>query len=221
MHLHEFLTHVHEIVKPKVYLEIGVQHGTSLRLAHQAELAIGIDPEPLCTATGNQMLYRGTSDEYFAQPDQAVLDDYVVNLKWPVDLAFIDGLHHAEQAMRDFLNVCRHLSETGVIVIDDVLPRNEAEANRIQCPGDWTGDVWKMSEELLDHPEVQAIVVDTQPTGVLVVFGATQRALWQFRDTKWRWEKIWALDTVVDEQVLSRERAWTPEAALMELRSMQ
>ena len=41
---HEFLEQLHLALKPKTYLEVGVQHGTSLVLAHGAELAIGIDP---------------------------------------------------------------------------------------------------------------------------------------------------------------------------------
>jgi predicted O-methyltransferase YrrM len=214
MHLHEFLGHVNEIVKPKTYLEIGVQHGYSLNQAHTADIAIGIDPQPLTKATGNQEIFTMTSDTYF----DPVMSHGVID---HVDLAFVDGLHHAEQAMRDFLNICSYLSDTGVIVIDDVLPRNEIEADRFQCPGDWTGDVWKMAHVLHRQSEVESLYVNTQPTGVLVVTGATHRVL------DYLWEKLpmltgaWQGYLPVPPEILNREDAWEPLSALEELRSMR
>jgi hypothetical protein len=167
MHLHEFLAHVHNVVKPRLYLEVGVQHGTSLNLAHAAEVAIGIDPQPLIQDTGNQNIYRMTSDEYFhgaGGPDPGH--------HLPIDFGFIDGLHHFEQALRDFLNIERHAAKDSVVVLDDVLPRNQEEANRVQCPGDWTGDVWKVSHILMRfRSDLTILEVNTQPTGTLLVYG--------------------------------------------------
>ena len=41
-----------------------------------------------------------------------------------VRLAFIDGMHLFEFALRDFINTERHCSPKAVIVFDDILPRN-------------------------------------------------------------------------------------------------
>lgn len=165
MHLHDFLTEVHTIMTPSVYLEVGVQYGTSLRRAQHAQVAIGVDPAPMVNESGNQHIYRMTSDDYF---DHA--SDHGGHP--PIDLGFIDGLHHFEQALRDFLNIERFVHERSVVIFDDVLPRNQFEAAREQCPGDWTGDVWKVSHMLLKfRPDLVVREVDTDPTGTLLVYG--------------------------------------------------
>lgn len=165
---HEFLAELHALLRPKVYLEIGVQHGTSLRLAAGADLAIGIDPEPLCGPPPNGVLYRMTSDAFFAEVDAGL----AMAGGPPVDLAFIDGQHLVENALRDFANVERVAHPGAVIVFDDVLPRNQAEAARQQCPGDWTGDVWRVEPYLrMWRHDLRLTLVDTFPTGLLVVTG--------------------------------------------------
>ena len=47
-----------------------------------------------------------------------------------LDLAFIDGMHLFEYALRDFINVERFADWSSVIVFDDMLPRNVDEAAR-------------------------------------------------------------------------------------------
>ena len=162
---------LHELVQPCTYLEIGVQHGWSLQLSH-APISIGIDPNSLVTAgqlhkqTGfNYVITHDTSDSYFAN-NFAVHD---LNGK-PIDLAFIDGMHLVEFALRDFANIERYTNDRSVIVFDDVLPTTVAMAVREQCPGDWTGDVWRVYDILRERrPDLVLLLVDTQPTGLLVV----------------------------------------------------
>ncbi|TGP16535.1 class I SAM-dependent methyltransferase, partial [Mesorhizobium sp. M1D.F.Ca.ET.231.01.1.1] len=62
----------------------------------------------------------------------------------PVDLAFIDGMHNAEFALRDFINCERVSHAQGVIVIDDVLPRDIAHASRERNTQVWTGDIYSL-----------------------------------------------------------------------------
>lgn len=162
MHLHEFLAHVHDIVKPAIYLEVGVQHGTSLNLAHAANVAIGVDPQPQVSESGNQVIHPMPSDDFFS----------TITVSVPIDFGFIDGLHHYEQALRDFLNIETYCHSKSVVILDDVLPRNQGEASRTMCPGDWTGDVWKATHVLMRYrPELRIFEVDTQPTGTLLVYG--------------------------------------------------
>lgn len=165
IHLHEFLAQMHQVIQPKQYLEVGVQHGTSLQLAHTADRAVGIDPAPLRQAAGNEVIFTMTADDYFERVNDT-------GQQAPIDFGFIDGLHHFEAALRDFLNIERYAHAKTIVVFDDVLPRNQEEANRVQCPGDWTGDVWKITHLLLKYrPELQIREVDTAPTGTLVVWG--------------------------------------------------
>jgi hypothetical protein len=112
---------------------------------------------------------KATSDELFARerPLAHLPDERV-------DLAFIDGQHLVEFALRDFINVERHARWTSVVVFDDVLPRNVREPSR-ERKGmvAWAGDVFKLLEIFRDHrPDLALLPVDTKPTGLLVVLGA-------------------------------------------------
>lgn len=161
---HEFLKALHEMLQPKVYLEIGVQHGWSLQLSSAAR-TIGIDPSPLVGKSPKYSIYQMTSDEFFDK--ESGWDDDIVD---PIDLAFIDGMHLVENALRDFANIERYCHERSVIVFDDVLPTTREMAARAMCPGDWTGDVWRVYDILRERrPDLVLLLVDTAPTGVLVV----------------------------------------------------
>ena len=158
---HEFLAQLHELLKPRHYLETGVQYGSSLNLAVHSEQAIGIDPLPLCQPHGNQHIFTVTADDYFQY--------YIAAEDW-IDFAFIDGSHLFEDALRDFINVEHYGHKNTVVVFDDVLPYNAEIASREILPGDWTGDVWKIYYILTLHrPDLTVFLVDTWPTGTMVV----------------------------------------------------
>jgi hypothetical protein len=129
--------------------------------------SIGIDPEFAVVAElqADIHLARTTSDEFFARKDP------LAHLPVPVvDLAFIDGMHLAEYALRDYLAVERYTTPASVIVFDDMLPRRVEEAARHRHTVAWTGDVYKAAQALRDLcPDLVVIEVDTTPTGVLVV----------------------------------------------------
>jgi hypothetical protein len=132
-------------------------------------VAIGIDPHPLVLHSGNQQIFHMTSDKFFKDPWPF---NKQINYG-PIDLAFIDGSHLAEDALNDFINIVKYCTRRSVVVFDDVLPYNEAIAARKQPPGDWTGDVWRvvysLREEYGDCLEMS--LVDVFPTGALVVWG--------------------------------------------------
>jgi len=125
-------------------------------------------------------------------------------------------MHLFEYALRDFMNIERHSDWTSVIVFDDMLPRNVDEAARDRHTGAWTGDVYKLAEILGRHrPDLVTVLVDTQPTGQLVVFGADRRNT-VLRD---RYDEIIAEYDVPDPQkvpetILDRGAAVAPEALL-------
>lgn len=163
---YDFLGRLHDELKPKIYLEIGVQFGYSLELIRPDGYGIGVDPNPIIQRAipVPHEVHRMTSDEFFT------------TMTWtrpPVDFAFIDGMHHAEYALRDFMNVERLSHRDTVAVFDDVSPYNAAIASRIEPPGgDWTGDVWKIRRVFEAwRPDLTAVLVDTFPTGMLVVWG--------------------------------------------------
>jgi Methyltransferase domain len=170
MSLHEFLHELHERTRPRTYLEIGVRTGTSLALSRTR--SIGIDPffkidKPIhCDV----QLVKATSDDFFAGDDPLAHFDGV-----PVDLAFIDGMHLSEFALRDFSNIEPLMADTGVVVFDDVLPRNGLEAARDRKTESWTGDVYKVLEILRRRrPDLIVLLVNTATTGTAVVVGVDQ-----------------------------------------------
>jgi hypothetical protein len=113
------------------YLEIGVQSKSQNYNKIICQNKTGVDPAVL-----EPGIKRMTSDEYFAAIEN--------NDSKPVfDLIFIDGLHHADQVKRDFENSLKYLSDTGYIVIHDVLPENEAGTKVPRETKQWWGDVYK------------------------------------------------------------------------------
>jgi hypothetical protein len=210
---HEFLAELHALLQPRGYLEIGVQHGYSLRLAGCP--AVGVDPNPLISVPvgPNTTIKATTSDAYFAaaKPD---------HLPFPaLDLAFIDGMHLYEYALRDFIGVERLAHSGTVVVFDDVLPRNQHEAARQQCPGDWTGDVWRVEPVLQAwRPDLRVTLVDTQPTGVLVVYnldpGSGVLAA-EYDEIVQHWPLE---DAPVPAHVLHRSAAVTADEAIAQIR---
>ena len=165
MSRHQMIALLHERLQPRTYLEVGVRNGASLELSRAR--TIGIDPafridrEIRCDV----QLVRATSDDFFARPDAVNHFEGV-----PVDLAFIDGMHLSEFALRDFINVEPLMASTGVVIFDDVLPRNALEAARDRRTASWTGDVYKVVELLLRRrPDLVVLWVNTQPTGTAVV----------------------------------------------------
>jgi hypothetical protein len=194
--LHDFLRNMHKTIAPRTYLEVGVFRGDSLRLALCP--AVGIDPAPAVESRlrVTTFVVEATCDDFFAQPRP--LDPYYQHggVRWQslvrrprlikrwlqraprrndgecfAELALIDGMHHAEFALRDFTNVERNSAPWSVIVFDDMLPQNHEQALRTRATVAWTGDVFRLHKVLNTYrPDLVTVLVDTEPTGVLVVF---------------------------------------------------
>src|SRR5476649_1328413 len=107
------LAALHDHFQPDVYLEIGIRHGVSLALANRSRVAVGIDPAPELRAAlaDHVRVISMTSDQFFDGSPMAILGE-------PVNLAFIDGMHLFEFALRDFMNVERHATANSIIVFD-------------------------------------------------------------------------------------------------------
>ncbi|WP_211357156.1 class I SAM-dependent methyltransferase [Nocardioides rubriscoriae] len=215
MRRHDLLAELHRLLSPRSYLEIGVNVGGSMTLSRTR--SIGIDPyysltqELLCDVH----LVRTSSDEFFAREHPLAHFDEPL-----IDLAFIDGMHLAEYAFRDFVNVERFTHPGSVVVIDDMLPRDVPEARRDRSVPSgrtaWAGDVYKILATLRElRPDLVCLEVDTAPTGTVVVINPdpTNRALLEAADD------VVESYVVPDPQdvpaaILDRRRAHQPEALL-------
>lgn len=173
----KLLCRLHAVRRPKTYLEIGTATGKTLALARCASIAI--DPrfrlardvrggKPACH------LFEMTSDAFFAAQNPSAL------LGRPVDLAFIDGMHRFEFALRDFMNIEPHCRPDSLIVLHDCLPvdahmarrdpRDRSAAAEAHYPGAWAGDTWKALWILQRYrPDLRIFAFDAPPSGLVVV----------------------------------------------------
>ena len=164
----EWLKWAHNTFKPQNYVEIGVESGQSLQYVNRSTRAIGIDPAPQIVHGFNAWtkIYKAESDTFFAENNLAELFD------GSVDLAFIDGLHYYEQALRDFANAeasCRHES---IIMLHDINPVIPETATRERNTFWWAGDTWKIMLILAKHrPDLKIATVPAFPSGLAIITG--------------------------------------------------
>jgi len=212
---HELLRAIHQRLQPRTYFEIGVRKGISLELSRVPSVAV--DPFYLVTheLRCDVHLVRTTSDEFFARKNPFAHFDRPL-----VDLAFIDGMHLAEFALRDVINSERYCHPSSVIVIDDMLPRSVVEAGRGRVGsadgGAWAGDVYKIIDVIRrSRPDLVLLEMDTQPTGTIVILlpDPTDRALAAAYDAAVP-ELVVPDPQQVPDSILSRGRARDPKSLL-------
>lgn len=158
------LARIFDFMKPRTYVEIGVAQGDSIRLVKPPTLAIGIDPDPQLTGppAGNHKIFAETSDAFFAGRN---LHTELGGL--PLDLAFIDGMHHFEFVLRDFANLERYGTRDSTILIHDCYPLNRETAERDRRHVFWSGDIWRMIVLLKRYrPDLAIYTIGTPPTGL-------------------------------------------------------
>lgn len=134
------------------YLEIGVWKGKTFFPA-KAERKVAVDPKFAFDVKAAEATYETstfhevTSDKYFGSlpKDESF------------DVIYIDGLHTFDQTLRDLLNSLAFLKDDGIVIIDDVYPReyhsalaNVKHAHLVKAHTgstnkEWMGDVYKLT----------------------------------------------------------------------------
>jgi hypothetical protein len=163
----DHLRYLHETLRPRTYLEIGVFEGRTLRLAQEDTISIGIDPSShvLYPLPINAAIFNVTSNEFFRKHATTTLPHL-----GPLSLVFIDGLHLFEQALLDFINVEQYCDPEALIVIHDTLPIIELTSSRIRKTGFWCGDVWKIVACLEKmRPDLYIVNIPSFPSGITIV----------------------------------------------------
>jgi predicted O-methyltransferase YrrM len=140
----------------KYYLEIGVQNGHCFSQI-EAQKKTGVDPDKSSAATVHK-----TSDEFFKAN------------KYKFDIIFIDGLHHADQVVKDINNSLACLNKGGAIVMHDCLPTSKRmQEIPLQEQCEWTGDTWKAFVEFRKtRSELTMHTVDTDWGCGIITIGA-------------------------------------------------
>lgn len=161
------LERIHRHLKPRTYIEIGVETGQSLRLIEPGTRALGVDPEPKIAfeLPANAQVFAQTSDDFFARLD---LGSLLGGL--PVELALIDGMHHFEFALRDFMNLERLCAPGATILIHDCFPHDRTTAQRERVMHFWSGDIWRLVVLLKKYrPDLAIHTLAAPPTGLTMV----------------------------------------------------
>ncbi len=127
----------------KSYLEIGVDRGNCFRQIN-CDYKIGVDPDKNSILTTHYI----TSNEFFSQN------------KKTFDIIFIDGLHHANQVIKDIDNSLKFLNPNGTIIVHDCMPENEIEQIIPRNNKVWTGDVWKAWMQFRQRADLRMFVFD-------------------------------------------------------------
>ena len=166
-HYLKLLTRLHHHLQPASYLEVGVFKGASLRLPLPDTRVIGVDPAPQLdgAADSNTRVYKLTSDDFFSQHD--------VHAEFggrPVELAFIDGMHSFDTALRDFIQIERLATPASTILIHDCYPQDRITAQRERVTTFWSGDVWRLILVLQKYrPGLKVFTIGSWPTGLGLV----------------------------------------------------
>ncbi|MEO0931371.1 MAG: class I SAM-dependent methyltransferase [Pseudomonadota bacterium] len=170
MHYLDVLAGIEARKKPELYLEIGSRSGTSL-LPRKCSF-IAIDPVFKLKSSdfrteGDMYFFRKTSDDFFASA-------FLQRNDLVPDLAFIDGMHLFENALKDFMNCEKAMSPDGIICFHDVVPFNgemtTRDDNYLNIGTAWTGDVWKVVPVLIKYrPDLKIDVLNASRTGLCCV----------------------------------------------------
>jgi len=167
------LERIHRFLKPRAYVETGVDTGNSMRVAMPETLCIGIDPAPAVSVAlpPNVRIFAQTSDSFFARSDVPAL------FGGPIELALIDGMHHFEFALRDFMNLERLSAPGATILIHDCFPHDRLTAERERRTDFWSGDIWRLVVLLKKYrPDLRIHTIATPPTGLGVVRNLNPRS---------------------------------------------
>lgn len=163
----EVISRFHAHLKPKTYVEIGIETGRTLANAKPPTIAIGIDPKPVIKVEfeAETKIYPVPSDDFFENYNLAEEMEHPT-----VDFAFLDGLHLFEQTLKDFMNVENFSTPNTVVVTHDCLPLNTFTAARERQSKFWTGDPWKIIPCLKQYrPDLNLSVISAPPTGLGVI----------------------------------------------------
>ena len=204
-----FLRQIDKALGPRSYFEVGTYTGDSLRCFSCD--AICVDPElrvdkDAIAQKRRLFLFQCTSDEFFAQND---LGSY---LQDGVDVAFLDGLHHFEALLRDFINTERFCRPTSLVLMHDCLPTSDNGTSRDVTPGFWLGDVWRVLPALQKYrPDLRILLLDCPPSGLVACtdldpaskilddnFDAIVAEFGTISFADYGVEKLWGLYPVVD-----------------------
>lgn len=163
------------IIRPKVYIEYGVRHGTLFNVMIEATKSfktrcIGVDMSSIDNKHSNGEYYDRCTTDKFA-------DEILPNLGIVVDMVFIDADHSKDQAFRDFEKIFPYVAEDGLIVMHDTYPLNEMYTNPSYCDDSYLA-AWKIRTTDYYKLRAEIITLPVHP-GLTIIRKSTRQLFWK------------------------------------------
>lgn len=151
-------------LRPKMYLELGVQFGSTFNKVYpHCKKAIGVDnikqtdppPEP------HELVIKDTIEYLKGIPD---------DLKF--DMVFVDSQHEFEHIKEETLLLDQHLVPNAIVIFHDTYPANDHQLSPIEC-----GDAWRIVSYLKTLQDWEFVTLPTQH-GLTICRKAEHQVLW-------------------------------------------
>ncbi|MBC7729582.1 MAG: class I SAM-dependent methyltransferase [Microbacteriaceae bacterium] len=171
-----WLAWLHRELRPRLYVEIGVEKGQSLALAQPPTRVVGVDPapqgDPLAGCAAQTRLYRQSSADFLRAPP---FDCGLHEQRF--DLAFVDGDHRFAGVLDDFIGLEAFAAPGALLVLHDTLPLTPLTAATQRHSGFYSGDGWKLIPCLRAlRPQLRVVTLPVAPSGLTLVAGLDPRS---------------------------------------------
>lgn len=165
--------YINELIKEnecESYLEIGFGKGVNFKKI--------ICKDKTSVDIKGSSTFKGTSDDFFKGNEDTF------------DVIFVDGLHHADQVRKDIVNSMKCLSDEGIIILHDTLPKNKSMQEVPQKQKVWTGDCWRAAVGF--HNEYPKVKFETYRAdyGLTVIYPDGKKYRKHFEDKEMSYEQF-------------------------------
>lgn len=170
----EFIEYFVRLLKPKNFLELGVQFGECTnKIIDLIPIYYGVDIEKNSNVEyliNNKPNFRfshsSTSDFFNKVKNEKILLD--------LDMVFIDAFHSHSASYNDFLNVKDHVNQDGFIFFHDCYPFSEKDTDPGLC-----GDCYKTSDVIRKYhnDEFEILTIPVFP-GISIARKCVKQLAW-------------------------------------------
>jgi predicted O-methyltransferase YrrM len=169
-----FITHLASVVRPKVYVELGLYHCTLFnQIIPYAQQLIGVDvsEEP-------DKYMQKTSKTVFVNMSTYAFAEELRTHPIQIDMLFIDADHSREAVLNDFRNFFPFVAPHGLILLHDSHPKDEEQTKIGYC-----GTCYQAVAELSQHTEEYEMVTIPIPPGLTICRKRKEQLRWKENHT--------------------------------------
>jgi len=154
------------------YLEIGYGNGANFNLI-KCENKLSCDPE---VKSKDPRVLKESSDDFFEHN----------NIE--LEVVFIDGLHHADQARKDISNALK--CNAKAIILHDTIPHDKEMQEVPRHRKVWTGDCWRAVVGFIQsYPDVN-VVTYRADFGLTVIYPEGKKTRKYFENLEMTYEEF-------------------------------